>query len=156
MRIAIGSDNAGFGLKEVIREHLMAQGHEVKDWGTVSMDEEVKFMYAADRVAKAVQSGEAERGLVFCGTGAGVSIVANKHKGIYCVPAESQWAAWSARFINNANMLAMGERIVAPVMAKDMVDTFLCTDFHEGADEKRAAVLKGLVDEVEKLEEILF
>ena len=86
MKIAVGSDNAGFHLKEEIREHLMSQGHEVKDWGTISMDEEVKFMYAADRVAKAVQSGEAERGLVFCGTGAGVSIVANKHKGIYCVP----------------------------------------------------------------------
>ena len=82
MKIAVGSDNAGFHLKEEIREHLMSQGHEVKDWGTISMDEEVKFMYAADRVAKAVQSGEAERGLVFCGTGAGVSIVANKHKGI--------------------------------------------------------------------------
>ena len=105
MKIAVGSDNAGFHLKEEIREHLMSQGHEVKDWGTISMDEEVKFMYAADRVAKAVQSGEAERGLVFCGTGAGVSIVANKHKGIYCVPVESQWAAWSARFINSANML---------------------------------------------------
>ncbi len=155
MKIAIGSDNAGFHLKEEIKAHLTSQGHEVKDWGTLSTDKEVKFMYASDRVAKAVQSGDAERGLVFCGTGAGVSIVANKHKGIYCVPVESQWAARSARFINNANMLAMGERIVAPVMAKDIVDTFLNTDFHEGADEKRAAVLKGLVDEVEKLEETL-
>lgn len=156
MKIAIGSDNAGFHLKENIKEYLLETGYEVEDLGTLSTDQEVKFMYASDNVAKAVQSGRADRGIVFCGTGAGVSIVANKHKGIYCVLVESQWAAYSARFINNANMLAMGERIVAPVMARDIVRTFLNTDFHENADEKRAAVLGGLVREVGELEEKLF
>ena len=119
MKVAIGSDNAGFCLKEDIKEYLLEKGYGVEDVGTLSREKEVKYMYAADAVAKAVQAGKADRGLVFCGTGAGVSIVANKHKGIYCVVVESQWAAHSARFINNANVLAIGERIVAPVMARD-------------------------------------
>lgn len=82
----------------------------------------------------------------------GMSICANKHKGIYCAVVESQWAAYNCRFINNANMLALGERIVAPSMAWDMVQTFLNTAFHEGADETRAAVLEALVARVAERE----
>ena len=116
----------------------------------------MKYMYAADRVAKAVQSGEAERGMVFCGTGMGVSICANKHKGVYCAVVESQWAAYNARFINNANVLAMGERIIAPVMAWDIAQTFLNTEFHQGANETRSAILGSLFDCLQKAEEDWF
>ena len=127
-------------------------GYEVEDLGTLRRDAEIRYMDAADRVAKAVQSGAAARGILCCGTGMGMSICANKHKGIYCAVVESQWAAYNCRFINNANMLALGERIVAPSMAWDMVQTFLNTAFHEGADETRAAVLEALVARVAERE----
>ena len=152
MKIAIGSDNPGFGLKEFLKGKLMEAGYEVEDLGTLRRDAEIRYMDAADRVAKAVQSGAAARGILCCGTGMGMSICANKHKGIYCAVVESQWAAYNCRFINNANMLALGERIVAPSMAWDMVQTFLNTAFHEGADETRAAVLEALVARVAERE----
>ena len=152
MKIAIGSDNAGFGLKEFLKGKLMEAGYEVEDLGTLRRDAEIRYMDAADRVAKAVQSGAAARGILCCGTGMGMNICANKHKGIYCAVVESQWAAYNCRFINNANMLALGERIVAPSMAWDMVQTFLNTAFHEGADETRAAVLEALVARVAERE----
>ena len=152
MKIAIGSDNAGFGLKEFLKGKLIEAGYEVEDLGTLRRDAEIRYMDAADRVAKAVQSGAAARGILCCGTGMGMSICANKHKGIYCAVVESQWAAYNCRFINNANMLALGERIVAPSMAWDMVQTFLNTAFHEGADETRAAVLEALVARVAERE----
>ena len=152
MKIAIGSDNAGFGLKEFLQGKLIEAGYEVEDLGTLRRDAEIRYMDAADRVAKAVQSGAAARGILCCGTGMGMSICANKHKGIYCAVVESQWAAYNCRFINNANMLALGERIVAPSMAWDMVQTFLNTAFHEGADETRAAVLEALVARVAERE----
>lgn len=152
MKIAIGSDNAGFGLKEFLKGKLMEAGYEVEDLGTLRRDAEIRYMDTADRVAKAVQSGAAARGILCCGTGMGMSICANKHKGIYCAVVESQWAAYNCRFINNANMLALGERIVAPSMAWDMVQTFLNTAFHEGADETRAAVLEALVARVAERE----
>lgn len=152
MKIAIGSDNAGFGLKEFLKGKLIEAGYEVEDLGTLRRDAEIRYMDAADRVAKAVQSGAAARGILCCGTGMGMSICANKHKGIYCAVVESQWAAYNCRFINNANMLALGERIVAPSMAWDMVQTFLNTAFHKGADETRAAVLEALVARVAERE----
>ena len=156
MKIALGADGAGYDLKEFIKDKLIENKYEVQDLGTLHKDEEVKFMYAADNVAKAIQAKKADFGIVFCGSGAGVSICANKHKGIYCVPCESEWAARSARFINNANVLALGERIVAPVMAWDMVNTFLNTEFHQDADEKREAVLEGLMNAVREQEEKWF
>ena len=131
---------------------MIEAGYEVEDLGTLRRDAEIRYMDAADRVAKAVQSGAAARGILCCGTGMGMSICANKHKGIYCAVVESQWAAYNCRFINNANMLALGERIVAPSMAWDMVQTFLNTAFHEGADETRAAVLEALVARVAERE----
>ena len=152
MKIAIGSDNAGFGLKEFLKGKLIEAGYEVEDLGTLRRDAEIRYMDAADRVAKAVQSGAAARGILCCGTGMGMSICANKHKGIYCAVVESQWAAYNCRFINNANMLALGERIVAPSMAWDLVQTFLNTAFHEGADETRASVLEALVARVAERE----
>ena len=130
----------------------MEAGYEVEDLGTLRRDAEIRYMDAADRVAKAVQSGAAARGILCCGPGMGMSICANKHKGNYCAVVESQWAAYNCRFINNANMLALGERIVAPSMAWDMVQTFLNTAFHEGADETRAAVLEALVARVAERE----
>ena len=132
MKIAIGSDVAGFELKEFIFAKLKEAGHSVTDLGTLDKNEEVKYMYAADRVAKAIQNG------------------------VYCAVVESQWAAYNARFINNANVLAMGERIIAPVMAWDIAQTFLNTEFHQDANEARSAVLGGLFERLQEAEEAWF
>ncbi len=134
----------------------METGHEVLDLGTRELEHALTYIKAADNVSQAVLEGRAERGIVFCGSGSGVAIVANKHKGIYCVPAESLWSACKARFINNANVLALGGSILGAAMARDMADIFLHTEFHGGAAPERAAVLENLLAEVKELEDQLF
>lgn len=144
MKIAIGSDAAGFELKEFISAKLQEAGHTVTDLGTRDKADEVKYMYAQTALPR--QCSPARQNAAWCSAGPamGVSICANKHKGVYCAVVESQWAAYNARFINNANVLAMGERIIAPVMAWDIAQTFLNTEFHQGANETRSAILGSL------------
>lgn len=152
MKIIVGADPLGLELKEKIKKHLIESGHEVVDVGTQSINKPVLYIDAADLVAKRVQSGEAKFGIVICGTGVGVSIIANKHKGIYCVCAESQWIARESRIINNANVLALGGRIVGDGMANDIVDTFIATEWLEGCDERRSKNLSQLFDQVTTFE----
>ena len=156
MKIVVGADPLGFELKEKVKEHLLAEGHEVSDVGTVNADAPVLYIAASDAVAKAVAGGEAERGLVFCGTGMGVSIVANKHKGVYCAVVESEWAAKQCRLINNANVLALGGRIFGVPMAIDVVETFLNTEWCENFVETRRKNISNLFGQVEALENELF
>lgn len=152
MKIALGADPLGFELKEKVKKHLQEMGHELVDLGTTDANDPVKYIEAADRTAGAVQKKEADRGIVFCGTGMGVSIVANKHKGVYCALVESQWAARECRVVNNANMLALGGRIFGESMANDIVDTFLKTEFCENSSEERFRNLSGLLEQVYELE----
>jgi ribose 5-phosphate isomerase B len=116
----------------------------------------VPYTKCADRVAKAVQSGEAERGFLFCGTGMGMSITANKHKGVYCALVESQWAAKKSRIVNDVNILAMGASIIGPTMAKDIVDTFLETEFAENEPQERKKVLADFLEGLYEVEEEVF
>lgn len=156
MKVVLGADPLGFELKEKVKEHLLKEGHELTDLGTQKADAPVKYIEVSDRVAKAVQNKEAEFGIVFCGTGMGVSIVANKHKGIYCALVESQWAARECRIVNNANMLAMGGRILGEDMANDIADTFLNTKFCENSSKERFEKLSGFLKQVYELEEKQF
>lgn len=156
MKIALGADPLGFELKEKVKKHLTEAGYELVDIGTIDPQKPVKYIEAADRVAKAVQKKEAERGIVFCGTGMGVSIVANKHKGIYCALVESQWAARECRVVNDANMLALGGRIFGESMANDIIDTFLKTEFCENSSEERFRNLSSLLEQVHEIEEEQF
>lgn len=154
MKIVVASDPFGFDLKEVVKEHLLAQGHEVMDVGTQSKSQPMLYYMASDNAAKAVQSGKAQRGIVFCGTGMGVGIVANKHKGIYCAVVESQWAAHECREINNANMLALGGRLIGDGHALSIVDTFLNTEWMDGCtDENRKQRLTDMYHQVQVLED---
>lgn len=129
--IAIGSDHGGFELKKEIMAHLDARGLEYKDFGTYS-DASCDYPVYGKAVAKAVASGECERGIIICGTGIGISIAANKVHGIRAALCGDCFSAEAARQHNDANVLALGARVVGPGLALKIVDTFLDTPFSNG------------------------
>lgn len=153
MKVILACEFAGYPLKEKVLEHLLACGHEVLDVGQRSADEKVLYPEAAFEAAKALQAGEAEKAIVICGSGAGVSIVCNKFKGVYCVCCESEFTANMIPFINNANALAMGYNTVGKGHALAMVDTFLANGFAKGAAPERAAFLASMFESVQGIEE---
>ena len=131
MKIAVACDHGAYEYKEMIKEMLLSQGHEVVDFGTdstASMD----YPDTALPCAKAVASGECERGIVMCGTGIGVSITANKVKGIRCALCSDPLSARLTREHNDSNMLAFGQRIIGSEMAKEIVNVWLNTPFSNG------------------------
>lgn len=126
--IALGSDHGGFALKKEVIKFLEEKGLSFKDFGcpdTASCD----YPQYAKEVAEAVASGEYEKGILICGTGIGISIAANKVKGIRCALCHDCFSAEATREHNNANILAMGGRVVGPGLAIKIVDTFLNTPF---------------------------
>ena len=143
MLIAIASDNGGFELKETIRKHLAQRGEKVVDLGT-SSTESVDYPIFGKACAEAVASGKAERGIVVCGTGIGISIAANKVKGIRCGLCTSVEMAQLTRQHNNANMLALGGRTTEPELALQIVDAFLDTDFEGGRHKRRTDMLDNM------------
>ena len=142
--IAIGSDHGGFELKKEVMAHLDARGLEYKDFGTYS-DASCDYPVYGKAVAKAVASGECERGIIICGTGIGISIAANKVKGIRCALCGDSLSAEMTRRHNDANMLALGAGITGPNLAKRIVETFLNTEFEGGRHARRV----GLLDAIE-------
>lgn len=138
MRIAIGADHAGYALKQHIGERLRSLGHEVADYGTdspTSVDYPDYAVAACERVA----SGEAEYGVLVCGSGIGVSIAANKVKGIRAANCVTVEMAQLSRQHNNANVLTIGSRLVDETTADAIVDAFLLTAFEGGRHENRVA-----------------
>ena len=131
MKLAIGSDHAGLNLKNHLRDMLREEGHEVSDLGTNS-PESSDYPDFAERVGKAVMAGEAELGVLVCGTGVGVSIAVNKIHGIRAAAVSEPVSARFARSHNNANVVCVGERIVGGAVAEEIVHTFLETPFSEG------------------------
>ena len=129
--IAIGSDHGGFELKKEVMAHLDARGLEYKDCGTYS-DASCDYPVYGKAVAKAVASGECERGIIICGTGIGISIAANKVHGIRAALCGDCFSAEATRQHNDANVLALGARVVGPGLALKIVDTFLDTPFSNG------------------------
>lgn len=128
MKIVIGSDHAGYELKEAIKEKLVNEGHDVNDVGCYST-ESVDYPKYGHAVGKAVAAGEAERGIAVCGTGIGISIAANKVPGIRAAVVTSEWQAEMTRAHNDANVLCMGGRVVDQDLAFAMVDKWLNTEF---------------------------
>ena len=131
MKIALGSDHAGFGHKEAIRQMLTQMGHEVKDYGTYSA-EQTDYPRWIRPAAEAVASGECERGIVFGGSGNGEAIVANKVRGIRCGYTFNEESARLTRLHNDANCIAIGQRLVDVEMARRIVKIFLDTAFEGG------------------------
>lgn len=131
MRVAIGSDHAGFALKEDLKAFLEDEGHEVLDEGTDS-SEPVDYPVFCARVARAVVGGEADRGIVLGGSGQGEQIAANKVHGIRAALCNDLYTARLSREHNDANVLGMGARVVAPTLAREIVRVWLTTPFEGG------------------------
>ena len=126
--IALGCDHGGFRLMQEVKKHLEERGIDYKDFGTYD-EESCDYPIYAKKAAHAVADGECEKGILICGTGIGVSITANKIKGIRCALCGDCFSAQATREHNDANMLAMGERVTGPGLALKIVDTFLDTPF---------------------------
>ncbi len=126
--IALGCDHGGFELMQEIKKHLEERGLEYKDFGTYS-NASCDYPVYAKAVANAVLKGECEKGILICGTGIGISITANKFKGIRCALCHDCFSAEATRLHNDANILAMGGRVIGPGHALKVVDTFLDTPF---------------------------
>lgn len=126
--IGIGCDHGGFALKQEIIKYLQDSNIEFKDFGCMSTDS-VDYPDYAKAVAHAVADGECEKGILICGTGIGISIAANKVKGIRCALCHDVFSAEATRLHNDANIIAMGGRVVGPGLAVKIVDTFLSTPF---------------------------
>ena len=131
MKIAIACDHGALGLKAAVKNYLLENGHEVLDFGTNSLDSCDYPDYVAP-AAKAVAAGECDRGIVLCSTGIGVSIAANKVKGIRCALLSDLMSARLTREHNDTNMMAMGAFIVGEALALQIVDTWLNTEFSQG------------------------
>ena len=134
--IAIGCDHGGYELKQEVIAYLEKNGLEYKDFGCYST-EAVDYPVYAKLVAKAIQSGECEKGILICGTGIGISITANKFKGIRAALCSDCFSAEATRLHNDANIVAMGARVVGPGLAVKIIDTFLNTPFSGEERHKR-------------------
>jgi len=126
--IALGCDSAGFALMKEVKQHLGRKGLEYKDFGTFS-EEPTDYPLYAKQVAQAVLSGEAARGILICGSGIGISIAANRFKGIRCALCHDVFSAKSTRDHNDSNILAMGGWVVGKGLALEILDTWLTTEF---------------------------
>jgi ribose 5-phosphate isomerase B len=146
MRVAVGADHAGFELKESLKSRLAEAGHEVDDLGTFGRDSTDYPDWAA-KVAAAVAEHRAERGLLVCGTGVGMAMAANRRRGVRAVATSDLFTLKLARQHNDANVLALGARIVAPPLAADLLDLFLATPFEGGRHQPRVAKLDGAAGE---------
>ena len=141
--IALGSDHGGYGLKQHIRDYLDSHGLDYRDFGC--MDESnCDYPVYAKAAAESVASGQCEKGIVICTTGIGISIAANKVRGIRCALCGDPLSASLTRRHNNANMLAMGAGIVGKNLAENIVDTFLNTQFEGGRHERRVNALMAI------------
>lgn len=135
-RIALGSDHAGFFLKSLVKDHLQTRRIQAIDIGTDSADS-VDYPDFARKVVDKILGGEADLGILICGTGIGMSMAANRHRGIRAALCHDHFTASAARRHNNANILAMGGRMIGPDLAKEIVNTWLDTSFEGGRHKHR-------------------
>ena len=141
--IALACDHGALALKEAIKAHLDSRGLAYKDFGTNSPDS-CDYLDFAGPAAKAVASGECEKGIVCCTTGIGVSIVANKVPGVRCALLHDHMSARLTRQHNDANMMALGAAVTPPMMALELVDIFLDTEFQGGRHQRRVDKITAL------------
>jgi len=151
MKVLIGSDKSGFALKEQIKEDLLQKGYEVEDLGTRDLAKVMPFFEVAPVVAERVARNPGQKAILICGTGMGMSQVANMYDGVYAASCESVYAARMCRAINDANILCMGGWIIAREMGIEMAEVFLNTGFTQGLEEWRQEFLRGVVQKVHAL-----
>ena len=146
MKIAIGSDHGGFSVKEIAKPHLEKLGYEVIDFGTNTPDS-CHYPIYAEKVARAVASGEADKGILICGTGIGMSIAANKVKGIRASVCGDCYSAKMTVVHNNSNVLCMGARTIGAGVALQLADIFISTEFEGGRHQKRVDMITAFEEE---------
>ena len=139
-KISLGCDHAGFDMKDAVIAHLNERGWDVIDVGTNSA-ESCDYPLFAHEVCKNIQDGNAELGILICGTGIGMSLVANKHRGIRAAACSDTFSARLTRVHNNANVLCFGTRVVGIGLALDLVDNFLDAEFEGGKHERRVNMI---------------
>ena len=142
MKIAIGSDHGGFGLKQILTAKLLDAGHEVVDCGCNSIDS-VDYPDFADHVCQQVLSDGASLGILVCGTGIGMSMAANRHKGIRAALCHNEYSARMSREHNDANILCLGDRVLGSGVACAIVEAWLQTEFAGGRHQRRIAMFSG-------------
>lgn len=145
MMIAMGADHAGYGLKDHLAEMLRGAGHDVDDLGTNSGDS-VDYPDFGAAVARKVASGSAELGILVCGTGVGIAMAASKIRGVRAATCNEIYSAGMARAHNNANVLALGARVVGQGVAEEIVKAFLGTEFEGGRHGRRVGKINALED----------
>ena len=143
MKIALGCDHGGYALKEQIKTWIAQMGHETEDFGCYNLDS-CDYPDFGAAAARAVSEGKCEMGIVVCTTGIGISIAANKIKGIRCAHCADCLQAQLTRQHNNANMMAIGAGFTGPNMAKQMVEVFLSTEFEGGRHERRVNLMMDI------------
>jgi len=144
MRIIIGSDHFGYHLKEDLRAYLQGKGHEVVDAGWHSPTEPVDYPDIAVQVAERIARGEFERGILICGTGIGMAIVANKVPGVRAATCHDPYSAERARKSNDAQIMTLGAQVVAPTLARMLVDHWLASEFAGGRSAPKVAKIKEI------------
>ncbi len=154
--LSIGSDKSGYPLRVELEKHLKELGYELIVYGPTNEEEAVPFYEVAPKVAKDIQDGKAERAILICGTGMGMSQVANKYKGVKAACVESTYGAKMCRVINDSNVLCMGGWMIAPTLGIQMVDEFLNASFTVGVEEWRKAWLENAKAEFGKLEDGIY
>lgn len=143
MKIAIGNDHSAVELKNIIKEHLEQKGYEVINLGTDSM-ESCDYPVYGEKVGRAVASGEAALGIAICGTGVGISLAANKVRGIRACVCSEPYTAKLSRMHNDSNVLAFGARVVGSELAKMIVDEWLAAEFEGGRHQRRVDMIKAI------------
>jgi len=146
MRVAIGSDHAGYDQKERLKAYLAQEGHEVVDLGTTSASESVDYPDFAEKVARSVAAGETERGVLVCGTGIGMAMAANKVDGVRAANVTDPQFAGLAREHNDANVVAVSGRFVPVEVNQEILDVFLGTSFGGDRHQRRVDKIGGLED----------
>lgn len=149
MKLAIGSDHAGLELKQELLKAIHARKLSVVDFGTYTGDS-VDYPDFAGQVARAVGTGECSLGVLICGTGIGMSIVANKYKGVRAAVCTTEFEARMARGHNDANVLCLGQRVVGPGIAKTILETFLDQPFESGRHERRVQKIRDAENDGEQ------
>lgn len=155
-KIIIASDKSGFQLKEAVKGHLLEKGYEVVDSGSLSEENAMPYYQAAETLAPRISNGEFKKGILICGTGMGMSIVANKYKNVYAAVCENPYTAEKARAINDANILTLGGWVTGEFIACATVDTFLNTKFTQNLEDWRAKNLENARNQVKEIEDKIY
>lgn len=143
MKVVVGSDHGGFELKEVLSAHLKEKGFDVCDVGAYDTNS-VDYPDIAEKACDKIVSGECEWGILVCGTGIGISMAANKVKGIRCALVSNEYSAEMTKRHNNANVLAFGGRVTGPDLAKNILDAYINAEFEGGRHQKRIDKISAL------------